>query len=63
MTQGVVLLAANKRSYAFFAYNLAMSIKYHNPNIKIALLHDHCIENLWKAIYRMAIDEAIWVFY
>jgi len=48
MTQGVVLIAANKRSYAFFAYNLAMSIKYHNPNIKIALLHDHCIENLWK---------------
>lgn len=37
---GVVLVCFGKQGYAYAAYNLAMTIKLHNPNIKIALIHD-----------------------
>lgn len=36
----IVLLAIGKRGYFFAAYNLAYSIKYHNPDAKILLVHD-----------------------
>lgn len=40
MTKGILLLAWGKRGYGFMAYNLALSIKYHSPNIPIHLLCD-----------------------
>lgn len=38
--KGIVLLAHSRRVYGFAAYNLALSIKRFNPDLKIALLHD-----------------------
>jgi len=43
MSRGVFLIAFQKRGYIFSAYNLAVSIKHHNPDIKIALFHDSTI--------------------
>lgn len=40
MKQGVIILALKKDSYYCGAFNLALSIKYHNPNIHITLLSD-----------------------
>lgn len=37
MTCGIVLLAFGKRGYGFMAYNLALSIKHHSPNVPITL--------------------------
>jgi hypothetical protein len=39
-TEGVVLFAFGKIGYYQAAYNLAYSIKYHSPNVKIALYVD-----------------------
>ena len=36
----IVLLAVGKRGYTFAAYNLAYSIKHHNPSANILLIHD-----------------------
>lgn len=40
MTKGIVLIAFGKRGYTFAAYNMAFSIKYFNPSVQIAVLHD-----------------------
>lgn len=40
MNKGVVIYAFKKAAYGKFAYNLAISIKHHNPSIKIAVLTD-----------------------
>lgn len=40
MSKGVVIYAFKKAAYGKLAYNLAISIKHHNPNIKIAVLTD-----------------------
>lgn len=37
---GIIILALNKASYYHAAANLAMSIKYYNPNINITLVSD-----------------------
>jgi len=37
MSVGVVLFAFGRRGYHFAAYNLALSLKLHSPNVKIAL--------------------------
>lgn len=39
-TKGIVLMAFGKAGYYYAAFNMAMSIKYFNPKIKITLLHD-----------------------
>lgn len=39
MSQGIVLLALNKPAYMSFAFNMALSIKANNPDIKIQLVH------------------------
>lgn len=39
-TEGIVLVALGKRGYFFAAYNLAVSIKFFNKDIKIHLIHD-----------------------
>lgn len=46
MKQGVFLVAFGKKGYVQFAYNLADSIKFFNPNIHITLYHDESIEFL-----------------
>lgn len=46
MSQGVFLCAFQKRGYIFAAYNLAVSIKHRNPEIRIALYHDHTLSQL-----------------
>ena len=43
-TRGVLLTCFGKRGYYFAAYNFAFSIKFHNPEIKIAILHDGQLE-------------------
>lgn len=40
MSYGVIILALRKPAYSTGAFNLAMSIKYYNPDINIALLTD-----------------------
>lgn len=40
MKQGIIILALKKDAYYCGAFNLALSIKYHNPNINITLLSD-----------------------
>lgn len=40
MERGVLLIAYGKRGYGFAAYNLAFSIKYYNPKIKVAILYE-----------------------
>lgn len=42
-TKGIFLVAFGKRGYAYSAYNLAMSIKFYNPNLPITLFHDDSI--------------------
>jgi len=42
--RGVVLSAFGKRGYVWAAYNLAYSIKYYCPEMKITLLHDESFE-------------------
>lgn len=39
-TKGVILMAFGKRGYYFAAYNMAQSIKFYNPKLKITLVHD-----------------------
>lgn len=39
--RGVVLLAVENPVYAKFAFNMALSIKHHSPNIPIQLIADH----------------------
>lgn len=45
-TKGIVILAFGKRGYYFAAHNLAKSIKYYSPDIKIALFHDGKLSQL-----------------
>lgn len=40
MDKGILLIAYGKRGYGFAAYNLAFSIKYYNPNIRISILYE-----------------------
>lgn len=40
MKKGIIILALKKDAYYCSAFNLAFSIKYHNPNINITLLTD-----------------------
>lgn len=37
---GIILLAIGVREYGQWARNMAMSCKYHNPNLPITLVHD-----------------------
>lgn len=44
LTRGLLLPCFGKRGYYYAAYNYAFSVKFHNPNVQIALLHDGQIE-------------------
>jgi len=41
MDKGIIILALNKQSYACAAFNLALSIRYYNPDLNITLLTDN----------------------
>lgn len=45
-TTGVMLLAFGKHSYIKMAFNMAVSLKYHNPDLPITLVHDENITAL-----------------
>lgn len=55
VTKGVFLTAYGKRGYVWSAYNLAFSIKYFNPHIKITLYHD-------DSLFQHVSDDRLWVF-
>lgn len=40
MTQGILLSAFGRRGYMYAAFNMLVSIKHFNPNIKVALAYD-----------------------
>lgn len=40
MSKGIVIYAFKKAAYGKFAYNLAVSIKHHSPDISVAVLTD-----------------------
>lgn len=52
-TTGVILIAFGKPSYMKMAFNMAISIKYHNPDLPITLVHDSGISALmpWMLQY------------
>lgn len=39
-TQGIVLLAVGSPAYGKMAFNMAVSLKYHSPLVKVQLVHD-----------------------
>jgi predicted GH43/DUF377 family glycosyl hydrolase len=43
MTKGIFLVSFGKRGYSYAAYNMAVSLKHFNPDLKIALFHDKSI--------------------
>lgn len=43
MTKGVFLPAFGRKGYLYAAFNMAVSIRYHNPDIKIALAYDESL--------------------
>jgi hypothetical protein len=45
-TKGILLVAFGSKGYPYFAHNLAYSIKHHNRDLKIHLLHDGCLSYL-----------------
>lgn len=53
--KGIVLLAVGKPSYMKFAYQQALSIKYHSPNIPIQLICEQellsPLKDKWKVIF------------
>jgi len=46
LSKGILIPFFNKRGYPFAAYNLALTIKHFNPEIKIAGYHDASINHL-----------------
>jgi predicted GH43/DUF377 family glycosyl hydrolase len=49
LSKGVFIPAFQKRGYPFAAHNLAVTIKHFNPDIKVAIYHDHTINHLHAA--------------
>jgi hypothetical protein len=45
-TKGILLVAFGSKGYAYFAHNLAYSIKHNNSSVRVHLLHDGCIKYL-----------------
>lgn len=39
-SKGIILMAFGKHAYAKMAFNMAVSIRYHNPDLPITLVHD-----------------------
>ena len=56
--KGIVLIAFGKRGYAFAAHNMALSIKYHSPKVKVSVICDDLVKkNLTaKHLFDQVID-------
>jgi len=52
MTQGIILAAFGQPNYIYMAAHLAASLVSDNKDIKITLLHDHCIGYMPKDFYQ-----------
>jgi len=46
VSQGVTLMAFGKPIFFEFAFNMALSLRKHSPNVPIQLIHDHYIKEL-----------------
>lgn len=40
MDRGIVLLSVRSKNYGYWAFNMALSIRYFNPDISIQVIHD-----------------------
>lgn len=52
--KGIVLMTFGKPAYAYAAYNMAVSLKKHSPDIPIALAHDENVAYLvpgWESLF------------
>jgi hypothetical protein len=56
MKQGVIILALKKDAYFCGAFNLALSIKFYNPNINITLLSDGGHVRVYNALQYSVFD-------
>lgn len=56
MNKGVVILCMRKPSYACAAFNLALSIKFHSPDIHITLLSDGVHNKAFSASHFSVFD-------
>src|SRR5688572_16783080 len=56
-TKGIILMAFGKHAYAKMAFNMAVSIKYHNPDLPITLVHDGICDTVFPAWMWQFFDE------
>lgn len=58
MKQGIVLLAIGKnKAYGSFAANMALSLKFHNPDVPIQLIHEEDTIKHLRDDYRQFFDK------
>lgn len=53
---GIIILALKEQQYACSAFNLALSIKYHNPKIHITLLTDNIHQKVFRTEHFSVFD-------
>jgi hypothetical protein len=58
MTKGILLIAFGKAGYAYMAYNMALSIRKHSPNLHITLATDG-IEKYMRSGYSKLFDNIV----
>lgn len=54
MKRGIVLLAVENKSYAQWAYNMALSVKYHSPDLPIQVVNS---KDIFKGMDTNVFDE------
>lgn len=54
--RGIVIIALHNQQYACASANLALSLRYHNPNIHITLLTDGIHQNVFRTEHFLAFD-------
>lgn len=59
MSRGIMLLAWGKRGYGFMAYNLAVSLKHHSPDIPIHLIATESV--LKEVTDKLVFDTIEWL--
>lgn len=58
MTKGILLIAFGKAGYAYMAYNMALSIRKHSPNLHITLASDG-VEKYMRKGYEKLFDNIV----
>lgn len=57
MEKGVLLIAYGGMNYAQMAYNMVLSLRHYSPKVKVAVVHDGCMNKLnesrpdWKTYF------------